>query len=52
MKWWWLVLVAPALLVPALGVVAFSLLAGGQQQEKAPARPLPSSRVRLLLGKV
>ena len=41
MKWWWLVLVAPALLVPALGVVAFSVLAGGQAQEKA-TRPASS----------
>ena len=41
MKWWWLVLVAPALLVPALGVVAFSVLAGGQEQEKA-TRPASS----------
>ena len=41
MKWWWMVLVAPALLVPALGVVAFSVLAGGQAQEKA-TRPASS----------
>ncbi len=41
MKWWWAALVAPVLLVPALGVVAFSLVAGGQEQEKA-TRPASS----------
>ena len=41
MKRWWFLLAAPALLLPALAVIAFSVLAGGGHQEQT-GRTTPS----------
>jgi hypothetical protein len=41
MKRWLMLLVAPAILLPAVGIIAFAVLAGGQEQEKA-TRPISS----------